>query len=213
MAADSTSGPSATATVPGRDPPFYDNLELSLAEAWLVLADAVGNLGNAFHQPVLATLGLDGAPRARVVVLRGVEPERPGLRFHTDLRTSKWPELLRQPRAQVAAYDARSKIQLRLSGEASLHSQDDPIAAEAWGRTGRHSRQGYRVRQAPGSQLEAPRQADFQADLGPECGRENFAVVQLRLSRIEWLYLSAAGHRRAGFDWDGQRWRGAWLVP
>ncbi len=195
-----------------QEPAWYDDLALSLAEAWRLLADGVGNAANAFHQPVLATTALDGSADARVVVLRHVDAQARALHFHTDIRTAKVLEIARDPRAMVTAYDHRAKVQLRLCGEIGLH-HGDRLATEAWAGTLKYSRHGYRIAQQPGSVLQLPQEADFQPAQGVECGAEHFGVLRLTLHRIEWLYLAAAGHRRARFDWQAAAWQSQWLVP
>lgn len=194
------------------EPAHYDDLPLTLIEAWRVLADGVVNAANAFHQPVLATTALDGSADARVAVLRGVDAAARELRFNSDARTGKLAELARDPRAMVCAYDAASKVQIRLTGQVSIH-HGDALAAETWAATRKYSRVGYRLAQTPGSVLAAPQDADYQPDHDLECGAEHFSVLRFTATRLEWLYLAAAGHRRARFAWTGADWQGQWLVP
>lgn len=194
------------------EPEYYDDLALTLAEVWRVLADGVVNAANAFHQPVLATTALDGRADARVAVLRGVDAAARELRFHSDARTGKLAELARDPRAMVCAYDLPSKVQLRLGGTVTIH-HGDALAAEAWAASRTYSRVGYRLAQTPGSVLSAPQDADYQPDGDADCGAEHFSVLRLDVDRVEWLYLAAAGHRRARFEWTGADWQGQWLVP
>lgn len=195
-----------------REPAYYEDLTLTLAEAWRLLADGVGNAANAFHQPVLASTARDGSADARMAVLRQVNVALRELRFHSDARSGKVHELSHDPRALVLAYDAASKVQLRLGGSVQLH-HGDALAAAAWAETRQYSRQCYRIAQPPGSVLATPELADFQPDADSDCGVENFCVLRFTVQRLEWLYLAASGHRRARFDWQAQDWRGQWLVP
>ncbi len=195
-----------------QEPAHYDDLDLSLAEAWRLLADGVGNSANAFHQPVLATTALDGAADARVAVLRHVDAAARELRFNTDARAGKLVELARDPRAMVVAYDPPTKVQLRLSGRITVH-HGDALATATWAETRKYSRRGYRVAQAPGSALAAPADADFQPEADSDCGQAHFCVLCFETTRLEWLYLAAGGHRRARFTWQDGRWQGCWLVP
>lgn len=209
---------SALVIHPGRaralalEPAHYDDLPLSLAEAWRLLHDGVSNAASAFHQPVLASTALDGSADARVAVLRGVDAERRELRFNSDVRTGKLAELRQDPRAMVCAYDLPGKVQLRLSGRVTIH-HGDALAAETWAATRKYSRVGYRLAQIPGSALASPQDADYQPEQDAECGAAHFSVLRFTTHRIEWLYLAAAGHRRARFEWTGADWQGQWLVP
>ena len=191
---------------------FYDDLRLSLAEAWRLLADGVVNSASAFHQPVLASTALDGSADARVAVLRGVDAARRELRFNSDVRTGKTAEFAADPRAMVVAYDAASKVQLRLSGTITIH-HGDALALDTWAATRKYSRRGYRLAQTPGSVLQQPQDADFQPEQNEDCGVVHFCVLGFTATQLEWLFLNAGGHRRAQYRWNGADWLGQWLAP
>ncbi|NNE85395.1 MAG: pyridoxamine 5'-phosphate oxidase [Alphaproteobacteria bacterium] len=195
------------------EPAFYDCLDSTLDYCWRLFQAGVTDRQCAFHMPTLATVRPDGTPSIRTVVLRSVDPDRRQLRFHTDIRSSKVGEITEQPRVAVHFYDAKSKVQLRIDGTASLH-HDDAAAAKAWRGTRPLSRQCYRVEQNPGTAIADPTEAfapsDWQDD---EAGRSNFAAVTISFDALEWLYLSAHGHRRAQFTWHDGDMRATWLVP
>ncbi len=193
-------------------PAFYDDLEASLAEAWRRLEDGVKNRKSGFHCVQLGTCETDGTPSVRTCVLRAVDPAAGWLQVHTDRRGRKPAEIAREPRASVHAYDPAAKIQLRLTGTAVIHADDD-VAETAWARTRDFSRECYRLQPGPGTPLELPDGADLPRADDPDLGRENFAVLRLHVTRLEWLYLAAAGHRRALFEWSSGTRRAAWLVP
>ena len=54
-------------------PPFFDDLDASLAHAWRLLTRGVNDRRSGFHTPAIVTVGLDGAPAMRTVVLRHVD--------------------------------------------------------------------------------------------------------------------------------------------
>lgn len=191
---------------------FYDDLEASLAEAWDRLEEGVKNSKSSFHCVQLATCETDGTPSVRTCVLRAGDRKAGWVQVHTDLRGRKPAEIAREPRASVHAYDPAAKIQLRLTGKAVIHSDDD-VAEAAWARTRHVSRECYRLQPGPGTPLERPDGAELAGAEDPDMGRENFAVLRLHVTRLEWLYLAAAGHRRALFEWTDGRWCGTWLVP
>ncbi|WP_372619708.1 pyridoxamine 5'-phosphate oxidase family protein [Falsiroseomonas sp.] len=183
-------------------------LEDCLAEAFRRLARGVADRRSPFHTPTLATIGADGAPEARTLVLRGFEPASRQLRLHSDARSGKVAALARDPRCQLHLYDAAAKLQLRLSGRAALH--DDALADAAWRDSRQSSRMCYAVEPGPGTPVAAPPPAPRDA----EAGRGWFRVILLRFDRLEWLELAAAGHRRARFDWPAEAPLAAtWLVP
>lgn len=189
-------------------PGFADDLGETLAEAFRLLARGVADRRHPFHTPTLATIGADGAPRARTLVLRGFEAEARTLRLHTDTRSGKHAELEAEPRCALHAYDAGAQIQLRLTGRARLH-RDDWLADAAWAASRPFSRLCYAAPDAPGSPVAAPPAAPREGD-----GRAHFAAIALVFDALDWLWLDATGHRRARFTWhDGAAPRAEWLAP
>ncbi len=193
-------------------PPWHDDLAGSLAHAWAMLVRGAADRRHAFHTPSVATIGRDGGPRVRTVVLRGAEPATRTLRFHTDARGNKAAELAADPRIAVHAYDAGAKLQLRLDGRATLH-RDDEVAAAAWAATRPFSRACYRVATAPGTPADDPVAALAEHGEGAEAGRAAFVAVTVAVERLEMLHLAASGHRRSAFDWRGGELAATWLVP
>ncbi|ACA20155.1 pyridoxamine 5'-phosphate oxidase-related FMN-binding [Methylobacterium sp. 4-46] len=194
-------------------PPFYDDLSACLAEAWRRLAEGAANRRGAFHTPTVATVGLDGAPRLRTVVLRGADPAGRRLRFHTDRRAAKVAEIAREPRVALHAYEPTAKIQLRLDGLAAVHAEG-PVVEGAWEAALPMSRVCYGIAPGPGTPI--PRADAYALPPDEEAARgdrANFRVVLVTVARMEFLYLSAEGHRRARFSWEGDAMTATWLAP
>lgn len=195
------------------DGAFYDDLDGSLAEAWRLLEEAVTDRHSPCHTPSIATLDVEGLPSLRTVVLRAADSRSRSLRFHTDVRSKKVAEIVAEPRMALHAYHPQRKIQLRLTGAASLHCQDD-VARTAW-ETSRHfSRLCYGVEPGPGTAIEQAWDWQQGEDGSVEASSfEHFCAVVLQADTLEWLYLAARGHRRALFDWRSGRLDQTWLVP
>jgi pyridoxamine 5'-phosphate oxidase len=70
-------------------PSFYNDLGETRTQAWALLARGVADRRSPFHAPTVASLGLDGRPRARVVILRDCDGAAATLRFNTDRRTTR----------------------------------------------------------------------------------------------------------------------------
>jgi len=180
-----------------------------LAEAFRLLSRGVADRRSAFHTVTLATVGPDGAPEARTLVLRGFEPATRTIRLHSDSRSAKVTALEADPRCVIHLYDAPAKIQLRLSGRAALH-RSDALADAAWAASRDAARMVYAVQPAPGTAVAAPPVAPQD----PVAGRAWFALLLVRVDRLEWLELAASGHRRARFAWTGDSpAEASWLVP
>ncbi len=191
-------------------PDFYNDLDKTLDAAWSVLTRGAKDRKAPAHTPVLATNG-DGAPRVRTVVLRGCDRDARRLRFHTDRRSHKVAEIETDPAGAVLVYDPGRKIQLRLDCQLAIHL-DDGLARDAWAATRDFSRVCYKVIRAPGETVGDPREVLFSAEHSND-GADHFAVISAVVSRIEWLYLAAQGHRRAEFVWLDGGWQGRWLIP
>ncbi len=195
-------------------PDWYDRLDATLAEAWRMVEEGPRDRRSPFHAPTLATVGADGRPRARTVVLREADAGARTLRFHCDRRSDKAAELRADGRATLHGYDPAAKVQIRLEGRASLHL-DDAVADAAWAGSRPVSRLCYGTEPAPGEALARGGAYALPADEDQAAaGRSNFAAVLVRVERMEFLYLAFAGHRRARFAWDAAgRLDAAWLVP
>jgi pyridoxamine 5'-phosphate oxidase len=197
---------------PYHRPDFVDDLDGTLRHAWACLARGVKDRRSPFHTPTIATLGLDGRPRMRTVVLRAVDGAAKSFRFHTDIRGLKVAEIAADSRVALHVYDARGKFQLRMEGRAEVLAEG-PITDAAWDGSRMMSRACYATQPAPGTQIDAPNGFSLpESEVEIDAGRENFSAVIVSVERVETLYLDHAGHRRAVFDLaaDGS---GMWLTP
>lgn len=197
---------------PRPEPVFFNDLDETLAEAWRLLARGVADRRSPMHHPTVATIGVDGRPRLRTVVLRGVDAAERRLRFHTDLRSEKVTELRVEPGIALHAYDPRAKIQLRVEGRATIHS-DDAVAEAAWAASRPMSRVCYGTSPAPGRPLAEASAFTLPDETDTDGGRTNFAAVLITVTSIEWLYLAYGGHRRALFRFEPDGVERTWLVP
>lgn len=201
--------------------PFYNDLNLSLAEARKLIDGGAHDRRYSSHHPVVGTIGKDGLPRQRVMILRALDWDRRTIRFHTDWRTEKVEELASNSAASVLIYEPKSKIQLRLSGKAAVHATGSAVDA-AWNEATLFARRCYLAETAPGSMSDNPQsglplwvegRAPSEEEVAP--ARENFAILLFEFNQIEWLYLANKGHRRARWEWNSadHGWLGNWLVP
>ena len=195
-------------TSPRPLPAHADDLREVRATAFALLSRGVADRRSPLHTPTLASIGLDGAPRSRTLVLRGFDAASRILRLHSDSRSDKFAEILRDPRCALHGYDPAAQVQMRLEGMASLHS-NDAVADAAWGATQPFSRIIYAIEPAPGTAIAVP----MPAPTDEAAGRPHFGVILLQIHSLEWLFLAAAGHRRARIDWLTGEERATWLVP
>jgi len=199
-------------------PEKLDTLEGVLQEIWAMLKQGVANFDDPFHWPVLGTSAKDDS-RLRCVILRQfMLPERI-LICHTDARANKVQEILNSANVSWLFYHPQRKVQLRISGSAALHA-DDQFADEQWAATKITTRLNYCATQPPGTAIDKPSSGipdilikSAGTLLSSERGRKNFMAIACRIDSIDWLKLSTLGNRRARFDWDDNNLKAEWLIP
>lgn len=181
------------------DPLALDNADDFIAKALSLFARGVADRRAAFHTISLATIGLDGTPQLRTVVLRGFDSGTRAITFHTDKRAAKFAELLRTPSASALAYDPGAKLQIRINGAVKLHNGDDHTT-KIWSRLQPTSRACYHTPDTPGTTPSGTE------PLAEREARANFCVCTLNIAELDILYLRAGGHLRArtNFTQGGQ---------
>jgi hypothetical protein len=189
-----------------------------LQRCWARLEEGAGSASSPFHTAVLGTVE-DGEPRLRTVVLRSADRASSRVLCHTDARSAKVRQIGDGAPVSWLLYDPGRKIQLRLEGRARIHD-DDALADERWRASAAGSRRCYLVEPGPGAVLQRAGSTLPEAvrERRPEAGetatgRANFAVVAAEIDSIDWLYLTADGHRRARFLRRRDRWEGDWIAP
>ena len=199
--------------------PRPNNLDDVLETLWTELEIGAAKAKLGFHQPVIATASSKGLPNARTVVLRKVDRQAGVVVCHTDARAPKLADLRSHPTAAWCFYDKGRRIQVRATGEATVHTQDE-IADDHWSRSPTRSRRCYLAPAIPGSATDhpSPNLPDALIDREPtqdesEAGRPNFAVLRCTLRELDFLNLHHEGHVRARFARDGDDWVGTWIEP
>jgi hypothetical protein len=203
------------------EPDFYNDLELSFDKAWATIEPGAMQRLSVAHTPVVATIGQNGTPQQRVMVLREADRAMRRLRFHTDVRSAKIAEVGHGALVSVLMYDPAEKLQLRLSGGATLQTEGAAVE-QAWREATVFARRCYMAEHAPGLSTDAPTSGLPEWIEGKKpvedeliTARAHFALLWVEISSVEWLYLANAGHRRAKWRWDDatQNWSGNWLIP
>ena len=189
-----------------------DDILAVLRDVWERVEGGVRDRRSAFHTQTLATLSLDGRPRARTVVLRAVDRDARQLRFHCDARSDKFAEIAAAPRLAVHVYDAEAKIQVRAEGVGTLH-RTDAFTDAAWNESRPGSLVAYGTEPAPGSAIEEGGAYSVPGEGAAAAGQGNFAAVSVSVETIEYVFLAHSGHRRARFAFEAGRLEATWLVP
>ncbi|MEQ8333129.1 pyridoxamine 5'-phosphate oxidase family protein [Nisaea sp.] len=162
----------------------------------------------SFRYPVLATIGRDGTPNGRVLVLRTADPGTWQATLHTDGRAEKLAELAAHNAAMLVFYDHAAGLQLRLKG--AMATLTDTAARKAiWDTLADSNRPNYRADPPTGSVLGAAGDG-----IGPDddqTGFENFTVLTFSAATVDVLKLARTGNRR--YRLDLSKGTGTWLVP
>lgn len=189
-----------------------------LKKIWKNLDLGVIDRKHPFHTPVFGTVD-DNEPSLRIVVLRRFWRKPPCLAFHAHSGSPKIEQLKTNPRVYWLFYDPTEKLQVRISGIAEVHANDE-LVDEQWLATELFSRRCY-IGEAP-TQERGKATPGFPEDLidrkptpsESEEGRQNFVVITAKIESIDCLEMNVRGHRRSLFEWkeDGQM-EAKWLTP
>lgn len=196
----------------------WTTLDGVLDGAWAMLNRGANRFDDPLHWPVLGTTGENGSSLRTVILRHFILPERI-LICYTDARAPKVRDIISSNRVSWLFYHPKKRIQLRISGHATLHG-DDEVAAECWSKTPITNRINYATLEPPGASVETPSFGlpDFLRNRVPtlvesEKGRENFMAIISRIDSMDWLILNPLGNRRAVFEWDSGKVKATWLVP
>lgn len=182
---------------------------------WSCLESGVSTKRSPFTMLQAATLGLDGAPQVRTVVLRQVRRAHRLLSFHTDARSRKVAELARDPRIALVGVDLDGLVQIRVEGIASICT-DEAERRAVWQSSRPHTLLLYRAPLPPGTPVASPGDALPSTDASATAaddGYTNFCLLHVMATRIDFLDLAPAGHRRAVFELHANGYDGRWVAP
>lgn len=186
-------------TMPG---PTDDPLEAMVA--WLAIDPADPPLG------VLATVGPDGAPHCRHLLVSGATTDGPT--FHTDSRSQKAADLAADPRATLVVIAPDRTRQLTVSGVAeptdraerldSYHARSDYLKLLAWANDAATAELA-----PPGRRRVWSATVDRLGD-APALPPETWLGMRIRPETVTfWAAGRAEPSHRRRFERDGSRWR------
>lgn len=194
---------------------MFETLDDCLTDCRDRLIRAPRDRKSPMHAPVIVTSDVD----ARVMVLRAFDSQAWTLRLHTDSRAPKAQVVAADARMAVLFYDKGAKIQIRARGSGAIMREGAEVDA-AWSASTNFARRCY-IGEGPGAASDAPTSGlppEFEGmepdDLQLVPARENFALLKITLTALDWLYLAHTGHVRAQFTRAATgEWAGRWVSP
>ena len=144
---------------------------------------------------MLATVGADGLPQARTVVLRQAHSKLGQLQIYTGSRSPKVAEMTAAPGVMLTFWSKRLCWQ---------HTGAEVDAV--WARVSQSPAAGdYLSTHVPGDLVHGPGIAEA-ADAGI-APAHHLAIITAQVQSIDWLELARSGHRRAFIQADSWSWR------
>jgi pyridoxamine 5'-phosphate oxidase len=185
-----------TPNIQAQYPPY--NL---VTRVWQELARATKDRHHHWKTPILASIGLDGYPQARTIVLRHADQAQWILDAYTDLRSPKCHELVKDNRAHLVFWSAKLRWQLRVSVNTSVHLDGEYVRV-AWARMSRSkSSKDYLRDEAPGSAISSNNVDGSSSVSAPN--NHYLAVLRFQVISMDWLELGRDIHRRTHIDSNG----------
>ena len=186
----------------------------SLFESWL--AEAAAREPNDFNAMALATVGPDGQPSVRMVLLKGHDAR--GFVFYTNFESRKARELFATPRAGLLFHWKSLRRQVRVEG--GVERVSDAEADAYFATRHRDSQLGAwasdQSRPLASRALFEARFAEMEARFadGPVPRPPHWSGFRVRPERIEfWIDRPHRLHERRLFTWSGSGWYEGLLYP
>jgi pyridoxamine 5'-phosphate oxidase len=176
-------------------------------EIWKTLVRATVDKKHPWRVVGFSTAGPQG-PQVRSVILRAVNTGDHQLVFYTDRRSQKMIDIAHDPRVALLFWNPRSNTQLRVCGIAAAETSE-LIVNRLWERIPEYARKDYATLSAPGTPIESA-----SCDYAIHCAKDNFSVLNVRATSLEFLQLDRSGHTRVRMEPDKNGiWGEFGLIP
>lgn len=186
------------------------------SHVWKSLREGANPGPSPFSRAQVATIGIDGSPKLRNIIIRRTSEESNEVTFYTDIRSSKISEIKANPQIALVTCNFERNLQIRLEGTAIALSEGR-IKETAWSSIHEHSRALFRNPLTPGIPISHPSKINPKSHYSDTSvdnkGYENFCVVVISVLRIDWLDLSEEDHKRIAFYRNSSDWYGGWIAP
>ena len=182
------------------------NFTKILNNEWLELSFGVRKAEHSYHTFTFCTI-FEKIPEARTVVLRNANKSRNFISFHSDIRSKKYLQLKDNNNVCALFYDKSRKVQLRVNGVGSVEHKSKSCV-KSWNKMSKESKICYLAPLAPSSTTSKfipnlPSMTPHQiTDKDEAYGYQNFCIINIKISKIDWLQLDHKGHKRILFEFN-----------
>ena len=174
-------------------------------EMWCIISNNIESnytrWKSTYHTLSIAYVGDALAPTLATVVLRHFDGDQKTLRFHTDSRSAKFNAKV----LSAMHYHRDEPWQVRYQGIPEINHMDE-TALSRWETLTNAQKKCYQIDYAPGTVIDT--MPGYHAN-----GLDHFAIITLRMTAIDMLYLHHQGHIRARLTFNDGKWSSCWLSP
>ena len=175
-----------------------NNPEKIFQEELQDLHSAVKDAAHEYHLFTVATSSND-TPELRTVVLRDIDLDNYKISFHTDSRSPKYNQLIKNSSVSALFYSISKRTQIRIKGKAEA-SNDKKLLTSLWSKLSKNSKECYQGRISPSGIIPDAKIFndiidDPDVDIDNK-GFENFSRITIDVSSFEILRLHHLGHKR-----------------
>lgn len=179
-----------------------NNPENIFQEELSELLSAVKDAAHDYHLFTIGTISNDN-PELRTVVLRDLDLDSYKISFHTDSRSPKYDQLIKNSSVSALFYSVSKRTQIRIKGKAKA-SNDKKLLSSLWNKLSKESKECYQGEIAPSGIIPDKKILnDIISDSNKDennRGFENFSRITIDVSIIEILRLHHLGHKRLFCD-------------
>ena len=166
------------------------------------LYNAVKDTAHDYHLFTVATSS-NNIPEIRTVVLRDVNLDNYKISFHTDTRSPKYNQLVKNSSVSALFYSISKRTQIRIKGKAEA-SNDKKLLTSLWSKLSKDSKECYQGKISPSGIIPDTKIFndiidDPDVDIDNK-GFENFSRIKINVSSFEILRLHHLGHKRLFCD-------------
>lgn len=183
---------------------WRSSLDGFLDRAWQEIEDFKTSRSGTPGLITLASIGANGHPEMRIVVLRRVNRTGGIVETFTDSETPKVQELLNNSNASALIWQPATGLQIRLLGQCEvIHGER---ALSEWADVPNVARKNYGITPAPGSKIS--QSGDYERLPQPD----RLANLRITISQMDVVHLAKPYDIRASYR-RLDDWAGHWLSP